>query len=303
MFARGGELVADEAKPEQPAAEGVFGVVGLRAMRAGARTRERLVGDRHAQLDVSLYLARVKRRVEGAELDRPLLEHAVQVEQVVAAGVVVLVRVALPVGCAVPEPRERCVAGGLRAVEPCQEGLVDFLAPAVAAFGRDLECLRQQVFLGVDDVDQVAQGFRGVRAATNVDVDAAGWVGLRAGLAQRTDDGLHGFNIFPAANRADELRAFVAGARDTAVRNDLPLPACGVEHTPCVVHAALVLHAAAKMCGNDLRRLGARDAVHLDLDTEGLGFHGFRSFRRAVFPPATHSSLRSWRKASNETLI
>ena len=64
------ELLAVQAQPEEPAPEGVRGVVGDRAGRAGAGDRQGLVADREAQLDVGLDLPGVEAGVEGPELDR-----------------------------------------------------------------------------------------------------------------------------------------------------------------------------------------------------------------------------------------
>lgn len=60
MFAGGGEFVADEAQLEQPAAEGVFRVVGYGAAWAGAGCGQRGVGYGHAELDVGFHLPRVE---------------------------------------------------------------------------------------------------------------------------------------------------------------------------------------------------------------------------------------------------
>ena len=67
------ELLAVQAQPEEPAPEGVRGVVGDRAGRAGAGDRQGLVADREAQLDVGLDLPGVEAGVEGPELDRALV--------------------------------------------------------------------------------------------------------------------------------------------------------------------------------------------------------------------------------------
>ena len=66
MEAAGFELVSDQAKPEHPAAEGVFFVIRYRPPSRGFRLRQGLVRDREAKLYVSLDLARVGRAVEEA---------------------------------------------------------------------------------------------------------------------------------------------------------------------------------------------------------------------------------------------
>lgn len=108
-----------------------------------------------------------------------------EVEQVVAAVVVVLPGTRPPVGvCAaalpVPNPRKFVHGRGLAPVQFGEETLLDGAAPALSAFGRDAQGHGQQVFLGVDDVHQPPQALRGVLAEADVDVDAAGTVGLCA---------------------------------------------------------------------------------------------------------------------------
>ena len=82
VFPGGFELVSDEPQPEEPAAEGVLRVVGFRAPRGSRARFQSLVGNGHGQLDEALDFPCVQAGVEGPELDGPLLENAVQVEQV-----------------------------------------------------------------------------------------------------------------------------------------------------------------------------------------------------------------------------
>lgn len=77
------------------------------------------------------------------------------------------------------------------------------------------------VFLGVDDVHQPPQALRGVLAEADVDVDAAGTVGLCARRPDGSDDLLHHLDVLVAAHRADHLRR---GGGDRAVALDRPVP-------------------------------------------------------------------------------
>jgi len=87
--ARGLEFIPDESQAQEPAAEGVLGVVRLRPRRAGGLGGQRLMADGQAKLDVAFDLARVECAVEGAELDGvrgPLGgKGRVQVEQVMCS--------------------------------------------------------------------------------------------------------------------------------------------------------------------------------------------------------------------------
>ena len=234
------------------------------------------MGNREAKLDVGLDLSGVKCAVEGPELDGALLENAVQVEQVVPGGVVVLVCMVGPVAIVVPNPGELLGGGRAAAVQGREEVRVDGLAPAAPALRADLEGLGQEVFLGVDQVDQVAQGSRGVPAEPDVYVDAAGGVGVCPSRPEGPDAGLHRFDVFPAANRAHELCAVCARAGDAGVRNTLPPPPVRRGDLPSVVGAARVPEGRSFAEGfrDHLRGPLAGDVVHFDLDAEGLGFHG-----------------------------
>ena len=85
------EFVADESQPEHPAPEGVFFIVCFCLPRRGLLLRERLMGNRQAELDVGLDFTGVESAVEKAELDRSLGKGGMQVQPVVAGAVVVMI--------------------------------------------------------------------------------------------------------------------------------------------------------------------------------------------------------------------
>ena len=288
MFPGGFKFIAVHFQPQEPAPEGVGGVVGFCAARARCAYREGLVGNRHAQLDVGLDFARVKCAVEGPELNGALLEHTVQVQQVVAALVVMLVGAVFPILVGVPKPGEFLGAGRAAAVQGLKEVLVDRKAPSRPAFRANPEGLGQKVLLGVDQVDQVPQGFGRVCTQTNVHVDAAGRVSVCPGGPQCPHAGLHSFDVFPPANGADEFCALVARPGDACVADQLPPPPVRRGDLPSVVRAPDVSEGRAFTEGfrDHLRGPLSRDAVHFYLDTERLVFHEKAPFRRRLFPPA-----------------
>ena len=283
------ELFAVHAQPQEPAPESVCRVVGDRAGRACRGDRQGLVADREAQLDVSLDLPGVKCAVESPEFDRALLPNGVEVQEVVAAGVVVLVCVPFPVPVVVPNPGELFGGGRLPAVQGREEVRVDGLAPPFPAGGGDLEGLGQEVFLGVHQVHQVPQGFRGVAPQPDVDVDAAGGVGVCPSRPESPDAGLHRFEVFPAAHRGDELGALVPGSGDAPVGNTFPAAAFPVDGNPSVVGTAVVVHLGGVPVGgkNPGDRPGgglAGEVVDFEFESKGLVFHGGGSFPAAAFP-------------------
>ena len=149
--------------------------------------------------------------IRKAESRNKIIRYFTKDCQVVAAVVVVLPGTLPPVGaCAaalpVPNPRKFVHRRGLAPVQLGEEALLDGAAPALAAVGRDAQGHGQQVFLGVDDIHQPPQALRGVLAEADVDVDAAGAVGLCARRPDGSDDLLHHLDVFVAAHRADHLR-------------------------------------------------------------------------------------------------
>ena len=218
MHAGGFELFSDEAQAEEPAAEGVFRVVRFRSGRACRLAAQGLGADGKAKLDVTFDLSGMQRCVEGAELDsscRALRgESGMQVEQVVAASVVMPACAAPPVAgtstaVLVPKLGEGVHGCRLPAVEGCEELLLHRLAPAFASAVADAQRLGEKVLFRVDDVHQIAERSGRVLAEADVDVDATRAVHLRSGFAQSADDLLHHLDVFPAAHGADYLCGWI----------------------------------------------------------------------------------------------
>ena len=84
------------------------------------------------------------------------------------------------------------------------------------------------------------------------------------------------FRCLPSGNRADELCALVARPGDARVADQLPPPPVRRGDLPSVVGTARVPEGRTFAEGfrDHLRGPLAGDVVHLDLDAEGLGFHG-----------------------------
>ena len=167
----------------------------------------------------------VYRREEIPDVHEALVYGDLTVAGVPAVVVVLPGTLPLVGACAaalpVPNPRKFVHRRGLAPVQLGEEALLDGAAPALAAVGGDAQGRGQQVFLGVDDVHQPPQALRGVLAEADVDVDAAGTVGLCARRPDGFDDLLHHLDVFVAAHRADHLRRRVG---DRAVALDRPVP-------------------------------------------------------------------------------
>ena len=124
--------------------------------------------------------------------------------------------------------------------EPAPEGvfrIVGDRARRAGRFGAQRLCAdgEAQLDVGFDlaRVECAVEGaeFDGVLAEADVDVDAAGTVGLCARRPDGSDDLLHHLDVLVAAHRADHLRR---GVGDRAVALDRPVPPVGHGHLPVV---------------------------------------------------------------------
>ena len=275
------EFLAVQPQSQEPAPEGVCRVVRDRPCGAGCAYRQGLMAYGHAKLYVGFYLPGVERAVEGPELDGAFLPHRMQVQQVVAAPVVVVVSVVLPVPVVIPKPSQFLGCGGPSPVEYLQEVGVYFLAPSFPSLRAYLQGLGEQVFLGVYYVHQVSQGLGGMLSKSDVYVDAAGGMCLCPGLPERPDDGLNQLDIVIVADRGNEFRSLVERALDAGIAHEFPLSSVHTGDRPSVVGTAGVLHPSPVADGVGGEGLGyylcgllSRDTVHLYFESECLCFHG-----------------------------
>lgn len=178
-FSCGLELVSDKAEAKQPGSHRVLGVLCL--LRLGACRSHRLchLAEGEAKLNVCLELSRVESvlpaarggvELEEPELYRTLGKGGVEIEHVVAAGVVVLPSAAVGVLAAVPDVREVRHRGGLFAVQLLQKPSVN--RPAVAAYPAAVKVQGacQQVLVACHDVGEVSQCLRCVPLGSDVNV-------------------------------------------------------------------------------------------------------------------------------------
>ena len=89
-----------------------------------------LVGDGQAQLDIRLDLPGMEGGVKQPELNGSLGKHAVQIQRMVAAGIIVDVPVGLSV---VPQPLQLCHGLGPLPVDLIQETQIGFLTVVLPA--------------------------------------------------------------------------------------------------------------------------------------------------------------------------
>ena len=196
----------------------------------------------------------------------------------VAAAVVVGGSAAAGAVAGVPNLGEVCHRGGLFAVQLFQEGGVHRFAVVAHPAPVEVEGVRQEAFMAGHDVGQVPQALRGVALGSDVDVDSAapGGVALGPGLAQVPDQPLEEVHIGVGQDRGDHLALLAVRPVNADVLLEFPLAALGIPGGPghvTVAGGGVLVSAGPEELGGQLGGLAPLDAVHLDLDPDGLLLH------------------------------
>ena len=279
MQSCGLELVAVEPEVYQPCSEGEFRVAGDCLLAACAALCFCLVADREAQLDVCFDLACVGRAVEASELDRSFLPHAVQVERVVAAAVVVL---SWRRSCPLYQIVLSCVMlFSPRVLILSRKQASTFLHQRSDLLASRLERCEEQGFLACHDVCEVPEAACVVCACPDVDVDAAAGVDPHSRVPQLPYELLYRLDVAVPADWADQFAPVVvvcAGAvpflgADARVAHDLPYPSAVVRYLVGAVGAAGVFLGGAQVLCDCLCCIVACHACEFDFDAEGLFSH------------------------------
>ena len=283
------EFLSDKSEPDQPGPHREFRVVDLWLFRAGALCCLRLCGKAQAKLDVAFELSGVQAvllvsfrvcKLEEAELNRPFCEGRVEVEHMVAAVVVVLVAPVGRVVLRVPDVCEVLHGLGLFPVNLCEE--VPVYRSAVAADPAMVNPDRagKEPFVAGHQVCQVPQALRVVAGCADVDVDSAHVIRVALGslVTEASHQLLEGLDVVVGEDRCYHLTfLFVGAGLDARVPLELPFPSLAVPGAPGFVAVAGcgVFDPAASEEGSCLfRGVLSCDVVHLDLDPNGLCFHG-----------------------------
>ena len=217
-------------------------------------------------------------KLEKAELDRSLGEGSVEVQHMVAAVVVVLASAVVGVLTAVPDVRKVCHRGGLSAVEPFQEPGVDRSAVAADAASVEVQCACQEVFVACHDVCEVSERLGRVPLGTNVDVNtaASGGIAFCSGFAEAANQLLQGLHVGVGQDRGDHLALFAVRPCDADILLEFPLASALIPSRPSAVAVAasgVLVPLGTEEGGCQPCSLLSGDAVHFDLDPDGLLFH------------------------------
>ena len=196
----------------------------------------------------------------------------------VAAVVVVLASAVVGVLAAVPNISQGCHGGGFSVVQPFQESGVDRAAVASDAASVEVQCACQEVFVACHDVCEISQCLGRVPLGTDVDVNTAASCGIAFGscLAQAANQLLQGLHVNVGEDRRDHLAFLAVRARDADVLLEFPLASALIPSRPSAVAVAasgVLVPPGTEEGGCQPCSLLSGDAVHFDLDPDGLLLH------------------------------
>lgn len=262
-------------------------ILGFRSVGACRPHRLCHLAECKAELNVALELSCVKSVLPavcgGVELKKPELDCAfgkgdVEIQHMVAAFVVVVASAVVCVLTVVPNVRKSRHCGRLSAVDLFKESGVYRSAIAADSASVEVQCACKKVFVACHDVCEISERLGCVPLGTDVDVDSAAPCCIAFGscLAKAANKLLQGFNVGVGKDRCDHFAFLGIGSRNADILLEFPFPSALVPSRPGAVSVAFrcVFEASrSEECGGQLCGFVSGDAVHLDLDPDGLLFH------------------------------
>ena len=283
MFPAAFELVTDKTDAVQVDPHGKLLIFLLDFVVAGTFLGQSLVVQGQGEHHVCPDLPGMERPIKAPELHGMVaVEEAVQVEEVVAA--LMVVAVPAPGIFLVPDILKLLHGSGLCLVHPLHQPQVRLLAVA-HPFRCDLQRLVEQVIMAGDDVDEVADAPYGMSLPIQVDMDAAGSVGKPPSLAQAAQQPLQGVDILPVTqDGSDQFHTVTAVcgckppvlpalAADAAVIHELPGPPVRSPDFIGFIITARIGGGGIEVAGGGIRRLFPGDAGKLRLNAKFSGKH------------------------------
>lgn len=246
--------------------------------------------------------------LKESKLDRPFGEGGVEVEHMVAAVVVMLVSAVACAVAGVPDVRKLRHCLGLPAVDLGEEVGVYRAAVAAHAAAVELQSFCDQAFVACHDVGEVPKALRRVPLGSDVDVYSAssGGITLGTSVSELSAKLLQGFDVPVGQDRGDQFAFLLVRSRNGNVLLEFPFAPIRIPSRPGAVPVAVgsvLISACAEVGGGNLRCLLAGDAVHFDLNPDGLVLHlcnlpccflvhskilRFSASRLCVFPFGVH---------------
>lgn len=200
------------------------------------------------------------------------------IKHMVAAVVVMVVSAVACVLAAVPNVCQGCHGGGFSVVQPFQESGVNRAAVAADAASVEVQCACQEVFVACHDVCEVSERLGRVPLGTDVDVNtaASGGIAFCSGFAEAANQLLQGLHVNVGEDRRDHLAFLAVWARDADVLLKFPLASALIPSRPSAVAVAasgVLVPPGTEEGGCQPCGLLSGDAVHFDLDPDGLLLH------------------------------
>jgi hypothetical protein len=235
---------------------------------------QRLMADCEAELNIAFHLTGMEGGIEQSEFDGALGEHAVQIQGMVAAVVVMIVSTASAV-----IPQFLDIIHGLRplVIQIFQKAGIRFLT-IVLSVDLHLQRFIEQVLLGSHDIHNVAQGLRRMRRGIHMNMDAAGVVDSGASGSELPHQFLYRFDVLVLADGRHKFHRVVPACRSVAsiaaadggIADHFPLPVLLIADRIGIVSAAYMGGLRTKVTGDDPRCCAAGQAGHFDLNAEVL---------------------------------
>lgn len=200
------ELFTNKAKSKQKYSEVVFCTAGIEgSLLAGCRSAIDCLGsDGQTKLDVGFYLSCVKCRFKPAEFYGSAIPDIVKINSVVATVVVTL---GLVIGKAVPEPVQVLLGAWALFDNFLDEVVADRLGVAVQSSFTDTERVKDQRFLLVDQLGEVAQRLPIEWCRIDVDVYPALIIHFGSAFSNGANNLLQVFDVCIAQNRCHHFRS------------------------------------------------------------------------------------------------
>ena len=223
--------------------------------------------------------------LEKPEFNGAVGEGGVEVQHMVAAGIVVVAPAPVGVLAFIPHIGQGRHCAGLFPIQPLQEARINgstvVLHPALV----EIQGAGQQALVACHQVRQVPQGSGGMAVGSDVDMHptAVGRIADGTGVAELAGDFLQVLQVVIGKDRGAQLGLLgIAGGADAGVPCDFPHPALPVLAAPGIVTASLMPHSAlsAKVFRYHLSGLLASDPGHFDFHTDGLLLHVLDHFSK-----------------------
>ena len=144
----------------------------------------------------------------------------------------------------------------------------------------ELEGVGEEAFVACHDVRKVSHSLWGMPVRSDVNVNSAAPCGIafRSCVAKLSDEFLQGFNVRVVKDWGYQFAFFAVAACNADILLELPLSAVCIPSGPSAVAVSsgcVLISSCSEVGGCKPCCLIPCDAIHLDLNSDGLLFHFF----------------------------